>query len=66
MYSVTVHHESKSAWEWIQENPGKTLAYLLPGGAGAALIGKLVDLWRKRKKKGAAAKSVEHEEKNRD
>jgi hypothetical protein len=51
--SVSVAGEVKSGWQWIQLHPAESLKYILPGGAGAAILVKLVGwllAWRKRRK----------------
>jgi hypothetical protein len=52
--AVTVWGYLTTGFIWILNNPGASLVWILPGGAGAALIGKLIHWLVTRKKKPAA------------
>ncbi len=50
----------ESGWDWVQEHPGQSLKYILPGGAGAAMLHQLV-LWWQRRRKSAAGEAAPKE-----
>jgi hypothetical protein len=47
--SVTLWGYLKDGLEYVLENPGASLKYMLPGGGGAAIIALIIAWWRKRK-----------------
>jgi len=51
--SVTFWGYLTTGFVWVLNNPGASLKWILPGGAGAALIGKLIHWLVTRKKKAA-------------
>jgi hypothetical protein len=60
-YDRSISVKSVTPWvyfvdgvEYVLENPGASLKYMLPGGGGAAILAGLIAWWRKRKSGGAA------------
>jgi hypothetical protein len=52
--SVTLWGYLKDGLEFVLQNPGASLKYMLPGGGGAAIIALIIAWWRKRKNSGTA------------
>jgi hypothetical protein len=50
--SVTLLGYLKDGLEYVLQNPGASMKYMLPGGGGAAIIALIIAWWRKRKSSG--------------